>query len=144
MENILKYEYALFQGLADIEQKIRYLKEKGLKVSLVDKESIKDYREIEHAVYILANRIYLKQLSSKLENEFLLLISGERQFDRAIQQCGAKNNKDFILVSFEKDKTLDQIATELGLTKIGGYAEKIDKSKLLEIFEIKTINLLKD
>jgi|GEM_PF-4092872 tRNA threonylcarbamoyladenosine modification (KEOPS) complex Cgi121 subunit len=144
MENTLKYQYALFKGLPNIDQKIKYLKEKGLRITLIDKDSINDYREIEHAIYLLENKIYLKQFSSKLENEFLLLLAGERQFDKAIKVYGVKNNKDFVLVSFEKDKTLDEIQNELGIRKIGEFKKKIKTSKLLELLEKKVIKLLKD
>ncbi|MCX8163442.1 MAG: KEOPS complex subunit Cgi121 [Candidatus Micrarchaeota archaeon] len=136
-------QYCVAKKNSKIQQIILDAKKNGLELTAIDSEKIKDFREIELAAYLTHISFYKNPIANKIENEFLLHLSGKRQIKDAIEEYGAKEDKDFIIVYFG-EKDLEEIIKDYKIETYKELNRKLEDQELFKILENKSVELLKD
>jgi tRNA threonylcarbamoyladenosine modification (KEOPS) complex Cgi121 subunit len=132
---------AAFRGVKDIKSLIEQIKKDGYLITLIDLEKIEDIREIYHAAILAELYFQTKPIANKIENEFLIRLSGKRQILDAIKEYGAKNNKDFLIVFFKKTN-IEEFAKKYNIEFIGFFYKKIEDELLFKKLEQKVFCFL--
>ncbi|MFN3909818.1 MAG: KEOPS complex subunit Cgi121 [Candidatus Anstonellaceae archaeon] len=136
----IDFDYRLIDK---IDEKIWKAKKEDIAFTLIDSEKILDFRELEIAAYLVASSFGKNSISDRIENEFLIKLSGIRQIKDAIKEYGAKKNKESILVYFG-DEGIEKFTEKYSLKVNGKFDKKTEEKELFKKMEEKTISLIKD
>ena len=122
--------FAVKGKIKDIDHGLKTLKmlQDRFIVQLLNPDSIPSIKFLKYMACITKKKFKKNQIASNISTEFLLLIAGEHNINKAIIKVGVKNPNNVLLVADCDDKTFKEVIRKLGFEKHSDF--NVDNSNI--------------